>query len=433
MSKEASPKNKSFMDKFTDFAMKIASPLAKFAEFPVIAAVQDGLIAVMPIIMIGSIFLIFYVLGSPSIGTSGKPLIGFLAPLASKFIVMNSLTMNFMAFYAALTISMSYGEKLEVEEKTAALLGIGTFLIFTINGVIEGQISVASFNAGGLFVAILTSIISVKIYKIFIDKDIRIKLPESVPPNIGNAFSALIPYLVIFTIAWTIRTILNFDMVAWLSAVLQPYISAADNVYVYTLYRFLTNLLWAAGLHGDNMLNPIFTPFTTMWLQENAAAMQAGLPMPHVWTYQGIERITHWPATVWPLIFLMLTSKVKHLRTLGFVALAPGIFTIVEPVVYGLPIAFNPFLIIPFILIGVITAIISYLAVSLGFIGKFFASLPWATPPFILGPAATGDWKTIILIALVFIIGLIIYYPFFKMYENSILEKEKSETESKTD
>ncbi|AUT06791.1 Putative permease IIC component YwbA [Streptococcus parauberis] len=181
--------------------------------------------------------------------------------------------------------------------------------------------------------------------------------------------------------------------------------------------------------------SPIFQPFALMWTADNAKALADGVKgteLPHIMTSQGLDRMTNWTACVWPLILLMVTSKVKYLKTLGWACLPSAIFTIVEPVIFGLPLALNPFLIIPFILTGIVTAIVSYGTFALGFISRFYTTLPWATPPFILGPLGTGDWKSEILVVVSFLIGLIIYYPFFKQFEKHELAKENREIENNT-
>lgn len=410
-----------FMDKITNFTTKIAGPLGRVAEYPAIAAIQNGLVSIMPVIIVGSIFLILYVLGSPSVGTSGNALLPFLSPYAIKFVMVNSYTMGFMTLYCSVAIPMNYAEKIDVDVKAAAILGLATFIVFTSG--MEG-INTNAFSASGLFVCILLSIFSVKIYQWIVSKNLVIKLPDSVPPSIGRAFVALVPYTIIIALAWFVRIILNFDMVTWFLNVLTPFITAADNLFMYTFERLLHGALWSVGLHGDNMLTPIFSPFRVMWTAENAAALAAGNPLPHVWTNNGIDRISGWTATVWPLVFYMLISKVKHLKVLGFASLPSAIFTIVEPVIFGLPLALNPFLLIPFIVTGVVNGIFTYLMFSFNIVGRFYAELPWATPPFILGPLGTGDIKTLIVVAGSFLIGLVIYYPFWRLFEQDCLRKE---------
>ena len=395
-------------------------------------AVQNGMVAAVPIIVIGSLFLIVYVLGSPSVGTSGQALIPFLEPLADKFSWMNNVTMSFMALYCSVTISASYAEQLNVNMKTSAVLGLCSFIVFTIGGYDEaGGITVTPFSASGLFVCILTSLLSVKVYSIFIKKGFTIKMPDSVPPNIGNSFAALIPYAVCFTACWIVRDLLEFDTVTWLMNVLSPFISGADNIFVGTIGVFITLLLWSVGLHGDNMFMSLFKPFGFMWLEENTAALADGTSifnLPHVlaaFGETGLTRLVIWPAVAWPIIFLMFRSKVKQHRTLAAVAVVPAIFTIVEPVIFGLPLALNPVLFIPFILSGTVAFAVSYGLSATSFFGKFIIAPPWATPPFILGPLGTGDWKMVFLPVLAFVIGLVIYLPFWKIYEKQCIEQEK--------
>lgn len=423
---------KSFIDKVSDFVNAFAAPLARVGEVPAIAAIQNGMIGALPIIMVGSMFLILYVLGSPSVGDSGKALLPFLEPLALKFVWVNSVTMSFLALYCSISISESYAEKLNVSPKSAGLLGLASFIILTIGGYDEaGGIAVTAFSASGLFVSIITSLISVKIYATFIKNGFTIKLPDSVPPNIGNSFASLVPYAVCFTICWVIRTLIGFDMVAWMMGALAPFIAGADNIFTAIGAKFVCQLLWSVGLHGDNMWMGFFSPFGTIWLEENAAALSSGTSiynLPHVlaaFGSSGLDRMMTWTASVWPVIFLMLRSKVKHHKTLGIACLPSAIFTIVEPVIFGLPLALNPYLLIPFILSGAVSLGVGYALMATPIFGKFFAAPPWATPPFLLGPLGTGDIKTAVFPLIAFLIGLIIYLPFWRNYEKACLEQEK--------
>ena len=429
---------KSFMDKITDFTTRLSGPLAKFANLKSISSIVNGLITIMPIIMVGAIFMILYVLGSPSIGTSGHALLPFLSPLATKFLWMNSITLGFMSLYAVIVMSQGYGERLGLDTKGSGLIGLGTFLTFTLAGLDKsGGIDITAFSSSGLFIGIVSSLVSVRIYWFFIKKNITIKMPASVPPNIGNSFAAIFPYAASFTLAWFIRTILNFDMLNWLNDLLEPVVNGSQSVWSAMIVTFITLLLWSVGLHGDNMFLALFTPFGVTWLSENAKSLSSGTTSNHLPNIlaglgqTGLLRLTIWTAAVWPVIFLMIISKNKFLKTLGWTTIWPALFTIVEPVVFGLPLALNPYLMIPFILSGTISTGVGYLLMATPFFGKFFAMIPWATPPFLLGPLGTGDWKTVIIPVLSFFIGLILYIPFWKGYVES-LDKEAEESREVT-
>lgn len=421
-------KAKKFSGGLEAIVEKMAAPLVKLAAFPAMKAIQGGLVQTMPVIIVGSIFLVLNVLGGTSVG-DGTSILPFLSPLSSKFYVMNMYTIGFLGLYSSAAIAMNYGELLGIDVKTSGILGLTSFVIITLDR--EPDITV--FSAQGLIVAILISVISVRIYKFLKDRNIVIKMPEAVPPNISNAFTSLIPFLAVYTLCWFVRVAIGFDFSSWLMDLLAPIFKASDNIFVFTFKQGIQNLLWSVGLHGDNMVDSVFIPLRQIWTAENAEAIAngvAGTQLPHIWTSNGIERLITWPAAVWPLLLYMVTSKVKYLRTLGWACIPSAIFTIVEPVIYGLPIALNPYLMLPFLLVTLITSFISYGIFELGLVSRFFAAMPWATPPFLLGPLGTGDWKSVLVVVLVFVIGLIIYRPFFKKFEKSLLEEDKAENEA---
>lgn len=432
---------KSFFDSVSDFTMKIAGPMDKFASTPWVASLQEGMVGIMSPVIIGSLFLVLSVLALPWIATgtgAAQPLLPFLTPYAGKFLVLFNLTMSFLGLYASITIGMAYARRLNVNPTSAALLSLITFLLMTTNsttltGTVNdaagtaipfsvGGISIGSFGASGLFTAILVGLLSVRIYKQIIDWGWAIKMPDGVPPMISASFSSLIPYAIVFILAWTVRTLFDFNLVTWMTSLIAPLFKAADNIFVYSFTFLIQNLFWAAGIHGDNMLSAITGPFTTMTIAANADALAAGQAMPYIWTQQ-LGRMHSWTSTVWPLFIFLWTSKVPGHKALFWTALPAGIFTIIEPIMFGLPLALNPILIVPFLVSTVVGAAFSYFMVMIGFVGRFFAALPWATPPFLLGPLASGDWKWIIVIAINVAIGYVIYLPFWRIYEKRELAK----------
>lgn len=184
-------------------------------------------------------------------------------------------------------------------------MGLTTFILFTIDGLdSSGSIQVAAFSASGLFACIITSILSVTILRFCIEHNITIKMPESVPPNVGMAFASLIPFAISFTLAWMVRSVLLFDFVTFLNSVLEPIISGSDSIWTALILSFLVLLFWSVGLHGDNMLLSLFTPFGLMWLDQNAIALSNGVPaneLPNVLAglgQTGLLRLSIWTSAV---------------------------------------------------------------------------------------------------------------------------------------
>lgn len=282
--KEIAEVKPGIFDRFTESVMKLSDPLARFSQIPAVAAVQNGLTTVMPVIIIGSLFLIVAIFGMPVLGNSGQPLVPLLVPYVPLLNSVNSMTLGFVGFYAALTISCSYGEQLGLNTKQCGLIGLLTFLFISFKGTTNGTISVEYFGALGLFVAMVTSLCSVKLYKFLLDRKIVINLPESVPPNVGNAFTVLIPLFVIITISWLIRSVMDVNLPAFMSNFLTPLLSAADSFGVFTIIMLITMILWSVGLNGPALLSAITTPIVTASLASNAQAKLAGVPLTHIWT-----------------------------------------------------------------------------------------------------------------------------------------------------
>ncbi len=83
-------------------------------------------------------------------------------------------------------------------------------------------INIANLGSGSLFGAIVTAIISVEIYRFFIEKKITIRMPDGVPPEVTNSFVALIPGAVILIFFLIFHHMLCFDLNGFLSHLLMP-------------------------------------------------------------------------------------------------------------------------------------------------------------------------------------------------------------------
>ena len=403
-------KSGSFMDK----AMALAGKVAKLSEIPWLKAIQNGMIATTAPILIGSIFLILSLFATPGTVAKGA-LLGFLAPYASDLAVVNSMTLGFVGLYAAFGIAKSYAEILEVDTTQGGMIGLVSFFMITYKGpTAKGMLNSTFFGTNGLFVAMIVGLLSVKLYAIFIKHGWTIKLPDSVPPKVGDTFASMIPLLVIVLITWGIRTIIGFDFPGWLQVVLTPLLNGSDSLGGYFLITFIAVALWSFGLNGPGMLGAIIGPITTADLMANAAAKVAGTPLPHIWT-NAFQYSFIWLAGVYPVVIWYILSKNKGKRTLGIAAAPALAFNIIEPTMFGAPVAMNPILMIPFIITSVLGCMIGYISVMIGFVARPFAEVPWATPAPISGILVTGDWKILIVQALVLAISMAIYYPFIRV------------------
>lgn len=417
-------KKSHFMDKLTEYiTYKMTPVLMKIFNRPTLNIIKDSMVNIMPVILFGSVMLLVSLLGTTSMGTA-KPILPFLANYTEEISLITSLTMGFMTLYFAVALGLNYAKVYKLNETNSALVSLMSFLMINIDKVADGHISVSSFGAAGLFPTMITSILALKIFKFFISKNIVIRMPDGVPPAVGAAFSSLLPFATIGIFYWFLRSMLHLDLIGFMSTVLNPVFSGADNIFVFTFYSFFNKLLWAFGIHADSLFQGILDPLKLTWVAENGAAKVAGDALPHIWT-TALERTSLWTGPVLGLLVVLVVSKVKHLKAFAFAAIPAAFFSIIEPVVFGLPIVMNPILLIPFLLSGTVGAFLTYGAAQIGLLARPFLELPWATPPIFIGFIASGDWKYIVVAILNIALGAIIYYPFVKAFEHE--EKRRLE------
>lgn len=425
-------KDSKFMDKLTEYiTYKMTPSLMKVFNRPTLNIIKNSMVNIMPFILFGSVMLLVSLLGTTSMGTE-TPILPFLADYSDAIGLMNSLTMSFMTLYFSVAIGMNYAKEYNLDQTNSALLSLMSFIMVNTDKLVDGTIDVSAFGASGLFPTMITSIVALKIYKVFIQKNIVIRMPDGVPPAVGAAFSSLLPFATVGILYWFARTILQFDIMSTMRTILDPIFSGADNILVFTFYGFFSKLLWAFGIHADSLFQGILDPLKLTWIAENGVAKMAGDPMSHIWT-TALERTCLWTGPVLGLLVILIFSRLKHLKTFSLASLPAAFFSIVEPVVFGLPVVMNPILIIPFILSGTIGAFLTYGACQLGVLAKPFIELPWATPPVVIGFIASGDWKYIVATLLNVALGALIYYPFVKAFEHEEdLRIEATEAETPT-
>lgn len=432
-----STENMSFMDKFMGVMDKITGPMTRFGQIPFIRAITNGMVASIGITMIGSIFLIFNLLGTDGGGLTEKAILPFLKPISSQLSLVNSLSMGIMAVYMAIAMGAEYAEIKGFNKTTGA---IGSFFGFILLNYASIAITADEVNAltinnwggGGVITSIIAAAISVNVIHLCYKYNLRIKLPDSVPPAVADSFSAIIPYFFIVIICWGIRTLLGFDIPTMVTQILLPFFSAADNIFTFTLAYFFVSLFWICGIHGDNVVGAVTNAFTNTWMIENAAAGAANQVIPYIWV-PNTNRLFMWASSCGPILVYMFMSskKLPHLKPLGMISIPPFICGIIEPIMFGLPVVLNPFLAIPFVLSHTVTAALSYWLTSIDVIGRFYLNLPWAMPAPILNYLSTGgSFMAAVMYFISFGIGLLIFYPFWKAYEKSEVKRMEEESQA---
>src|SRR5699024_9296233 len=177
------------------------------------------------------------------------------------------------------------------------------------------------------------------------------------------------------------------------------------------------------------ILGPIKDPTLLTSIQENIDAYSMGNEIPNIVTKPFIDSFAMLGGggfTIGLIIAIFIASRRSDYREIAKLALAPGLFNINEPLMFGLPVILNPLLAIPLIIVPIVNINIAYIATSLGLVSKTVALIPWTTPPILSAFLSTaGDWRAAVLAILLIGLSVVIYLPFI-IATNRMLEIEKN-------
>lgn len=387
---------------------KIIPKIMAFINLKGIQAIKDGMVYSMPLLIVGSVFLI--ITNFPV-----QAVVDVLEETGIKAVLeqANGATFNISAMIAVLGISYNY-IKLDGQEPLSGAI---------IVGLIVGSV-----------------------YCWFLKKDIRIKMPAGVPEGVSNAFSALIPGAVIVVGATIIHGIcsMGFHTTAMeliYNVIQTPLQGMTDSIGGALLMCFLTPFLWFFGVHGSTIVGGIMTGILQANSLENQALIDKGIELTvanggHIVTMQFFDQfinVTGAGLTIGLVIYMFFMARSKQMKTLGRLELVPALFNINEPILFGLPIVMNPVLAFPFIAMPVISCILQYVALYTGLCPLYGATqVPWTCPPIISG-FLIGGWRTALLQLVIFIISFFVYLPFAKRVDKLNLVKEAEAEKEGTD
>lgn len=431
------------MNNFVNFLEAKILPVAnKMGQQRHMTAIRKGIIATLPLTIVGSFFTILSNMPIPAVAN-------FLAPYQAILDIPFRFTVGILSLYATFGIASALAESYKMDTLSSGILAVLAFLVATVqpvkvnadvkNVITAGRyINIANLSASSLFAAIATALISVEIYHFLEKKNITIKMPEGVPPEVSNSFVALFPAAIILILFWIVRDIFNFNIATFISNILMPlkgFLVGNSLAGGLTTVFFICGF-WTLGIHGAAIMDPIVRPFWEMSIATNMNQFHAGVSATHLSTIF-TEQFLQW--FVWiggaggtlALVVLFMFSKSKYLKDLGKLSILPGLFNINEPIIFGAPIVLNPILGIPFILAPLVTTTISYFATTSHLVPMMMVRLPFTIPAPIAAIMSTNwSWNALILSVVNFIIYIIIYYPFFKVFEKQQLEKENDALQS---
>ncbi|MFB1049936.1 PTS sugar transporter subunit IIC [Paraliobacillus sp. JSM ZJ581] len=410
-----------FLQKFIEIAGRIGSQRH-------LVAVRDGFVAIMPLIIIGSLAVLIN--NFPKFGP--VDLVGFLNSIFGEgnwqnvggtvwngsFAVIGLL----IAFSVAYNLAKSY----DLDGLAAGLISIASFIML-VPVTEDWGLNFAWLGAQGLFVALIVSLLTTELFRLLVNAKLTIKMPDGVPEGVSRSFQALIPTALILVIVGIFQAIMTvvgeisiFEVI--FNVIQAPLQGIGNTLPAAMVVSFLNHLLWFFGLHGTNIIGSVIEPIYLPLIEENLALFQDGMSafeVPYTVTKPFLDSFVFMGGSGTTIaliiaIFIVVKGKQKHpYKEIAKLSAPAGIFNINEPVIFGLPIVLNPVMLIPFILIPVTLTVVSFFALDLGLVPKTVAIVPWTTPPILSGYLVTGgSWRGIALQLVNIALAVVMYIPF---------------------
>ena len=422
------------MNKLIAFIEKGKPFFEKLSRNIYLRAIRDGFIAGMPVILFSSIFiLIAFVPNSWGFKWSDEVVAFLMKPYSYSMGILALLVAGTTAKSLTDSVNRSMEKTNQINYMSTLLAAIVGLLMLAADPI-AGGFATDFLGTKGLLSAFLAAFVTVAIYKVCVKNNVTIRMPDEVPPNISQVFKDVIPFTLsvvsLYILDLLARHFVGSSVAESIGKFFAPLFSAADGYLGITIIFGAFAFFWFVGIHGPSIVEPAIAAITYANAEVNLNLLQQGMHADKILTSGTQMFIVTMGGTgatlVVPFMFMWLT-KSKRNRAIGRASVVPTFFGVNEPILFGAPLVLNPIFFIPFIFAPIANVwIFKFFIETLG-MNSFTANLPWTTPaPLGLVLGTNFQVLSFILAALLIVVDVVIYYPFLKVYDEQILEEERS-------
>ncbi|KJQ73553.1 PTS system lactose-specific transporter subunit IIBC [Streptococcus mitis] len=422
------------MNKLIAFIEKGKPFFEKLSRNIYLRAIRDGFIAGMPVILFSSIFiLIAFVPNSWGFKWSDEVVAFLMKPYSYSMGILALLVAGTTAKSLTDSVNRSMEKTNQINYMSTLLAAIVGLLMLAADPI-ENGLATGFLGTKGLLSAFLAAFVTVAIYKVCVKNNVTIRMPDEVPPNISQVFKDVIPFTLsvvsLYALDLLARHFVGASVAESIGKFFAPLFSAADGYLGITIIFGAFAFFWFVGIHGPSIVEPAIAAITYANAEVNLNLLQQGMHADKILTSGTQMFIVTMGGTgatlVVPFMFMWLT-KSKRNRAIGRASVVPTFFGVNEPILFGAPLVLNPIFFIPFIFAPIANVwIFKFFIETLG-MNSFTANLPWTTPaPLGLVLGTNFQVLSFILAALLIVVDVVIYYPFLKVYDEQILEEERS-------
>ncbi|MGX7417370.1 PTS cellobiose transporter subunit IIC [Carnobacterium gallinarum] len=414
-----------FMDSLGQKIMPIAN---KLGQNRYLSVLRDAFMLSFPLTMFGSIIVVMNNLPFFNDATKGT--------LNTLFGNGQNATMSIMSIFVTFGIGYYLCKSYDVEGiyggavSFASFLLVTPFFMTTSEGTeISGVLSLDRLGAKGMFIGMIAAFIAAEIYCFVTKKGWQIKMPDGVPPAVAKSFAALIPAILTLTFFLLVNAgvtgLFNTNLHDVVYEVIQkPLVGLGSSLPATLIALFFVQFLWFFGLHGQIIVNSVMDPIWNTLMLENLEAYKAGKELPHIITKPFMETFTVGLGgsgmTLAVVLIMAFVMKKKQYQDIGRLSLAPALFNVNEPVIFGMPIVLNATILIPWIVAPLIVTTLNYLVMAAGLVpAPTGVSVPWTVPIFFSGMLATNSILGGLLQIIDVVIVGFIWYPFLRLLDKN--------------
>ena len=405
----------------------------KIAQNIYLGAVRDGFLTAMPAILFSSVFIL---------AASIPEIFGIKlrADVSTWLWKVYNYSMGIVGLLVSATTAKCLAESMNrrlpegkvINTTSVMLASICGFFMLAVSDVKLG-ISTTYLGTKGLLASFIAAFITVKMYKFCVEKDVTIHMPKEVPGTISQMFRDVFPFsfsvLVCVIIDLIVRNLFGYTFAEAIITLLQPLFTAADGYLGICIIWGAMAMFWFVGVHGPSIVEPAIAAIIYANVDANLALFKAGHQAANVLTVglgNFVGTMGGTGATLVVPFLFMLFARSKQLKAVGKTTFIPVCFAVNEPLLFATPIVLNPYFFVPFLLAPMVNVSLFKFFVDVLKMNSFIYVLPWATPAPIGLILGTGiSFLAVLLAVLLVVVDGIIYLPFVKAYDASLLEEEK--------
>lgn len=419
------------------FFVKLQEWGGKVQSNKVISAISNGMMSIMSLVIAGAAFMILATL---------LDIAGVLETTDQVYhwlCVPYNMTMGLISLPIAFAVGYSYSKNLGM--KGALANGLVTMVLFLmvaapvqsvdVNSSATNMIPTSFLGGPGIFVAMFLPIISVRIIKFCKDKNATIKMPDSIPPYLVDSFANIIP-LVICLILWQGLSVLcqvamgGATLPALIMGILGIPLSGLTSIPGMFVLLAISMLCWGLGLHGQGIVSVVTLPAMMAAYGTNAELVAAGQATEFAPIFLFMSATAAGGAgNMLSLAACCLRAKSERLRAVGKAGVVPAIFNISEPMIFGTPVMYNPIIAIPMVLNSLLCMGLIYVGFAVGFFQNPYILMLTPLPVGLATFLSSMAWQNIFIPVLCFVVGVVCFWPFVRMYDKQCLADEQAANE----